>query len=49
MITNFLGALSKKKERKEDDFSGNKKSRFENILVSGAKEALILKTRGIFE
>ena len=47
MITNFLGALSKKK--REDDFSGNNKSRFENIFVSDAEEALIFKTKGIFE
>ena len=42
----FLGALSKEKE---DDFSGNNKSRFENIFVSGTEKALILKTKGIFE
>ena len=47
VITNFLGALSKKK--REDDFSGNNKSRFENIFVSNAEEALIFKTKGIFE
>ena len=43
VITNFLRALSQKK----DDFSGNNKSRFKNIFVSSAKEALILKTKGI--
>ena len=42
----FLGALSKEKE---DDFSGNNKSRFENIFVLSAEEALISKTKGIFE
>ena len=46
VITNFLGNL---KSRKEDDFSGNNKSSFENILVSSTEEALILKIKGIFE
>ena len=43
----FFGSLKSKK--KEDDFLENNKSRFENISVSSTEEALILKTKGIFE
>ena len=42
----FLWVLS---QEKKDDFSENNKSRFENIFVSRAEEALILKTKGVFE
>ena len=43
----FFGSLKSKK--KEDGFSRNNKSRFENIFVLGSEEALISKTNGIFE
>ena len=42
------GALSKKKRERRLLFKNNK-SRFENMLVSGTEEALILKIKGIFE
>ena len=37
------------KSKKEDDFTGHNKLRFENIFVLGVEEALISKTKGIFE
>ena len=49
MITNFLEALSQKKKNKKRTFREITNQDLKIFLVSGAEEALILKTKEIFE